>query len=219
MNKKAIMTIITAMTVFSTHAQNSWELPNSEKNKEATVENVVVDEKKSAKAEDMQYLAGAVPEKDGKVVFTFKKKVEGADAATIYDKTFEWIESLTTTENQLNSRIALVNKAEQKIVATFSEWLDFSRSIISVDRTRLDYVMVAECVDDLVTIEISRIKFHYDEDRPTRMDVSAEEWISDSKALNKNGDKIIRGRKKFRKKAVDRMNEIGNALKLGVKAD
>ena len=79
--------------------------------------------------------------------------------------------------------------------------------------------MVAECVDNLVTIEISRIKFHYDEERPTRMDVSAEEWISDSKALNKDGSKIIRGRKKFRKKTIERMNEIGNSLIMGVKAD
>ena len=219
MNKKAFIIIITAMTVFSTQAQNTWEVPNSEKNKEVPTENVAVKEKKSTNTEDAQYLTGAVPEKDGKVVFTFEKKVEGADAATLYDKTYEWMEKLTKAENQLNSRIALVNKAEQKIVATFSEWLEFSRSIISVDRTRLDYVMVAECVDNLVTIELSRIKFHYDEERPTRMDVSAEEWISDSKALNKDGSKIIRGRKKFRKKTIERMNEIGNSLIMGVKAD
>ena len=46
MNKKAFITIITAMTVFSTQAQNTWEVPNSEKNKVPT-ENVAVKEKKS----------------------------------------------------------------------------------------------------------------------------------------------------------------------------
>ena len=217
MNRRIILAIIAATAAIGVDAQNTWEAPNSNKQTEAVVTEEKTEKKSNGKTEDAQYLRGRVPEKDGKVVFTFNEKAEGSDAEALYAKTYEWIEKMTEGENQINSRIALVNKGEHKIVATFSEWLDFSRTFISVDRSRLDYVMTAECKDGEVNIEISRIRFHYDEDRPTRMNVTAEEWISDSKALNKNGTKIVRGRKKFRKHTIDRMNEIDNSLKIAIR--
>jgi len=159
--------------------------------------------------EDPKYLRGAVPEEDGKVVFTLDLNVPGKDAAQIYDQVYEYLDKLTLEENQLKgSQVSLINKKEHIIAASIKEWLVFSSSFISLDRTEFDYTVIARCEDRHLLLTISRIYYVYDEGGKEPMKAHAEEMITDRAAVNKKGNDLVRMYKKFRKKTIDRKDEI-----------
>ena len=53
------------------------------------------------------------------------------------------------------------------------------------------------------------------------MKISADDWISDSNALNKKGTKLYKGSGKFRRKTIDRKNNIFGRIEtaLNIKAE
>ena len=165
--------------------------------------------------EDSKYLAGAVPEVDGNVVFSLNQEVPGMTANEIYNKLYSAISAITTDANQKNSRIALVNKEKHVIAAKCTEWLVFSNGFMSLDRTELTYTIIAECYDNKANITISRINYNYEEGRVTGFKDSAEKLISDKASINSKG-KLNRLNAKFRIKTIDRMNEILNNIKLAL---
>ncbi|MDR3251947.1 MAG: hypothetical protein LBT35_00025, partial [Tannerella sp.] len=46
----------------------------------------------TAKDDDANYLAGAVPELDGKVVFSQTYDLQGEDTYSIYNRVYQWLE-------------------------------------------------------------------------------------------------------------------------------
>ena len=209
-------------------AQSEWEAPVTKKNNEA--KEVKDTAKKSNKADskdatlavkdikDWKYIQkGAVPEVDGKVVFTHDIDVNGKSAQQIYDIVYTTLDSLTTKPEQINSSIALINRKAFSIVARYQEWLEFSKSFISLDRTKMNYVIIANCSDNKLHLSLERISYAYEENRSTGLKTTAEKWITDKYAVNKKGTKLIPGSAKFRKKTIDRKDQIfqliDNALK------
>ena len=81
----------------------------------------------------------------------------------------------------------------------------------------MSYIIIANCSDNKLHTTLERISYAYEEDRSTGLKTSAENWITDKFAVNKKGTKLIPGSAKFRKKTIDRKDQIfqliDNALK------
>ena len=85
-----------------------------------------------------------------------------------------------------------MNEAEHTIAARYEEWLVFSQNILSLDRTKFNYTIVAKCNNGILDLTLSRINYSYEENRPSGFKANAEELISDKASLNKNGTKLQR---------------------------
>ena len=159
---------------------------------------------------DAKYLEGAVPEVNGRVIFSTTIKAPGKTAQQIYDLLLEDMTKITKEENQFEqSHIAYENAEEKHIVGNYQEWLVFKNKPLSLDRTRLLYNIIADCRDGEATIQMLRIVYIYDEERDMQT-YKAEEWITDKYGLNKKKTKVARVSGKFRRKTIDRKDYLFN---------
>lgn len=152
--------------------------------------------------DDSKYLAGAVPEEDGKIVFRKEFDLTGASQDAIYDRIYSWMDE-RLKQNENNSRIAYSDKEKGVIAGVGEEYIVFKSSALSLDRTIVDYQLSAYATPGNLKLEVERIKYTYGEEKPT-----AEEYISDKNALNKSKTKLVRGLAKFRTKTVDFVDEL-----------
>ncbi len=90
--------------------------------------------------------------------------------------------------------------------AKFDEEMVFSSSFLSKDYTRFRYTLIANCEDGAVNLRLCRISYEYNVNK--KEIYTAEEWITDSKAINKKGTKLYPLSGKFRRKTIDRVEEI-----------
>lgn len=112
------------------------------------------------------------------------------------------------------SNVTLVNKSQRVIVATLNEWLVFKSTFLSLDRAKLNYVLVANCTDGCVELTMRNIFFRYDENDGKGMTkILAEESINDKNALNKKKTKLVTGWAKFRRMTIDRKDEVFNKFR------
>ena len=117
---------------------------------------------------DMKYLAGAITYNDeNKIEFTLDTDANGKTAKQIYDIVLKYMSELTQNEQNIASRVALVNDAEHVIANTMDEWLVFSQSFISLDRTEFKYQLVARISDNHLNLSLGRIIYNYEEGRST----------------------------------------------------
>ena len=192
-------------------AQGVWERPDA-----AGDAGKKVKEQKAEKPNpDAKYLAGAVTEVDGKVVWTMDVDVPGKSADQIYALMLQCFTDLTKTENQIEgSCVALVNKAEHMVVATIREWLVFTDKFFALDRTKFYYTLIASCADNHLNVTMSRISYRYEEGREPGGGYvyKAEEWIDDKHALNKKKTRLLPGSAKFRRKTVDRKDYLFSVI-------
>ena len=162
-------------------------------------------------ADDSKYLAGAVPEVDGKVVFAKEFDMPGVDQNSIYDLALNWIDG-KMKENDNESRIAFVDKEKGQIVATGVTILLFSNTAFSLDRSQLSYNVVISCKPGKCTIKVERMRFIYQDKKNM-----AEEMIADKVALNKKKTVIYRSSKRFRIKTVDYVNDLLDSASIALK--
>lgn len=207
---KQLITALLACLPLIGMAQNTWELPQDQQAVQPTEKPTTLIKKKPA--ENPKYLAGAVPEVDGKVVFTLDRDVPGMSADDIYQKVYTLLSSMTKEENQMEgSRIAAVNKAEHTIAARYREWLVFQNTFLSLDRTEFSYTIIAQATDGHLRMTLERIGYAYEKDRTdvnAGFTTKAEEWITDKAALNKAKTKLAKASGKFRRKTIDRKDHI-----------
>lgn len=204
---KKLVTILMMAMPLAAMAQNVWEKPKEESS-EKTAKVVKVKENK-----DEKYLRGAVPIVNGDVCWTLDVDVPGKSAQDIYDKMYKTLTDLTKSEGQLEgSAVSLVNKQDHIIVASVREWLLFSSNFISLDRTKFYYTLVARCSDGHLNMTMDRISYKYEEERNKQV-YKAEDWISDDNAVNKKNTKLYRGSAKFRRKTIDRKDQIFETVK------
>jgi len=160
---------------------------------------------------DQKYLAGAVPEKDGRVTFTTTIKAPGKNKKQIFDLLLEDMTKMTKEANQFEqSRILSADEeTHNQIMASYQEWLVFKNKPLNLDRTRLFFNLIADIKDGEATITFTRIHYLYDEERDA-FTYKAEDWITDKYGLNKKQTKLARVSGKFRKKTIDRKDYIFN---------
>lgn len=191
-----------------------WVVPTmteevEEKKVEKTAEGVVL-------KEDPKYLAGAIQlNADGKVEFVLDTQANGKSADEIYNIVFQYMSKLIKNEQNINSRIPLVNrnnKNEQIIACIMDEWFVFNQSFISLDRTETKYQLVATISDNHLHLSMTRIVFNYEEGRSTGFKEPAEKVITDKYALTKKKNDLAKIYGKFRRGTIDRKNQIFNDL-------
>ena len=168
--------------------------------------------------EDPKYLEGAITfDEQGKIVFDTEIEAPGKSAAQLYDLVFDYMSGLTQDKESKASRMALGNKDEHIIANTMDEWLVFRNSFISLDRTECKYNLIAKITDGKVSLSINHINYIYEEGRQTGFKLPAEEVIIDKVALTKKKNDLARIFGKFRKKTIDRKDQIFNEIAALVK--
>ena len=191
-----------------------WVVPTmteevEEKKVEKTAEGVVL-------KEDPKYLAGAIQlNAEGKVEFVLDTQANGKSADEIYNIVFQYMSKLIKNEQNINSRIALVNrnnKSEQIIACIMDEWFVFNQSFISLDRSETKYQLVATISDNHLHLSMTRIVFNYEEGRSTGFKEPAENVITDKYALTKKKNDLAKIYGKFRRGTIDRKDQIFNDL-------
>ena len=191
-----------------------WVVPTvteevEEKKVEKTAEGVVL-------KENPKYLAGAIQlNAEGKVEFVLDTQANGKSADEIYNIVFHYMSKLIKNEQNINSRIALVNrnnKNEQIIACIMDEWFVFNQSFISLDRSETKYQLVATISDNHLHLSMTRIVFNYEEGRSTGFKEPAENVITDKYALTKKKNDLAKIYGKFRRGTIDRKDQIFNDL-------
>ncbi len=153
------------------------------------------------KADDSRYLAGAVPEENGKVVFSKTFGIPGMTQEDVYDRILQWMDT-RLKKNANNSRIVYSRKEEGQVAGLGEEWIVFKSTALSLDRTKVQYNLTALCRPGECTLRMERIRFEYREGTDKEK-YDAEEWIADKYALNKSKTKLVYGLAKWRRKTVD----------------
>lgn len=200
-----------------TQTTSGWAIPTAEP-KKAEVKKVEKNAQGAVIKTEAKYLDGAITTNaEGKVEFTLDTDANGKSADEIYNIVYQYMSELTQGENNIKSRMALVNKDQHIIANTMDEWLVFSNSFISLDRTEFKYNLVASIKDNHLTLTLERLYYIYEEDRSTGFKAPAEEVITDKYALNKKKTNLAKIFGKFRRLTIDRKDQIFNDLTALVK--
>ena len=171
---------------------------NSEKKPEMTKEEM----------QNIYLVPNAVPEVNGEIQWTCDIDVAGKTAQQIYERTLAILDNIIKEPIQLErSKIAITNEKEHNIVATMQEWLTFTSNALVLDRTKMNYVLQALCSDGHLKLILDRITYNY-EVQGKKEFYKAEEWINDNNAVNKKRTRLYPSSGKFRRKTIDRKNEL-----------
>ena len=161
---------------------------------------------------DSKYLAGAVPEENGMVVFRKSFRVPGKSQQDVLAgvKDFVVNDLVGKVIEGLRTRVISDGQEGGLVVARVEEWMVFKNKPLYLDRTRFRYQLSAKVTGDKVEMEISQISYYYAEqtDGTNGESYKAEEWITDQAAIAKSGKKLYPRSGKFRKKTIDRAEEI-----------
>lgn len=153
---------------------------------------------------DSKYLAGAVPEVNGKVVFSKEYRIPGMNRQEVFDRVVSWM-TARLEKNKNNSRVVLQDADKGQVVGIGDEWIIFSSTALSLDRTRILYQLFVSCEAELCRLEVGKMSYIYREGKER---YAAEEWVIDKYALNKDKTKLVRGLAKWRRKTVDFVDEL-----------
>ena len=164
---------------------------------------------------DPKYLLGAVPEVEGIVTFQKNFSVTDKSEQQIYDILHAYVSNSLVAnalqdKQQPYTRIISEDKADGTVVARIEEYMTFSHVFLNLDRTRFRYLLSASVKGQKVSLTITQISYYYNEDQEGKNGVpyKAEEWITDKVAVNKKGTRLYPRSGKFRRKTVDRVEEI-----------
>ena len=199
--RKLFLMLLAVSPLYLWAQDNTWEKPEEEETETKDVQAKV--------NPDAKYLRGAVPEIDGKIVFSTTIETPGKTTAEAYGIVRKYMQKMVREKNQISSRIAQEDSINGYIAATYNEWLVFKSNVVVLDRTQLSYLLEAKCTDGKTTITISRIRYVYGEGKEQQR-YKAEEWISDKEAVNKKNTKLLPLSGKFRRKTIDRKDFLFN---------
>lgn len=158
---------------------------------------------------DSKYLKGAVTLTNGKVVFSKTLDTPALSKDQLYDLLLEWANNYFQPDEKLNQhRVLYTNPEEGEIAAMGEEYIVFSSNAFSLDRTRIYYQLYIKTENGKCDVNMSRIKYWYDENRDGGQRYDAEEWITDDMALNKKQTKLAPICGKFRRGTVDVKDKI-----------
>ena len=168
----------------------------------------VIEEKSET---DNRYMAGAVPEVDGKVVLTRTVEVPaGLTLQEIMNRVDAWLVRCTKDE-RMHYNQRLPQTADNELQHSYSMELTFSKSFLAHDFAEMAYVLAVRYDGGQIIMEMSHINYKYNENNKLNK-YTAEEMIIDKYALNKKKTKLIFGFKKFRMKTIDLLDELQISL-------
>jgi hypothetical protein len=126
----------------------------------------------------------------------------------IYETILDWANKRFQPSEKMNARVLFQNPKEGSIAIGGEEYLVFSTSALALDRTRIYYQLKVLCENGKSNIEMSCIRYWYDEARDGGEKYEAENWIVDEWGLNKSKTKLAPICGKFRKKTIDLKDEL-----------
>ncbi len=151
--------------------------------------------------EDSKYLADAVPLENGKVVFKREFNPSSLDKTQIFQILLKWGKENFNTEKK---RVAYQNEEKGEIALLGEDYLVFSSTALSLDRTLMKYRILIECEEHTCTLRLTSIYYEYNVSYQNEPEIyKAEEWITDKYALNKSKTKLNRVSGKFRKATIN----------------
>jgi len=167
---------------------------------------------------DNKYLAGAVPEVNGRIVF-FKEiqtKHTQSECFTLLNK---WLserfkpKSSTDVQRATNAHIVYaIQKGDiSKIKCEGDEYLVFTKTFLALEQARIHYVLDVNCKKGLVELKLGSIKYDYNETSNSSSfnRISAEKQITDELSLNKNKTKLVyEVGTKYRVHTIDLKDEL-----------
>lgn len=165
-------------------------------------------DKKAAKTE---YTIGTVPIENRKVVFREKIEVPGHSAAEIMKNARAWYDKRFVKPTVLSAKIQ--KEEPTTFEAKAEEYIVFTKKLFVLNRARIYYYLTLECNDGSCNFTMSRITYWHDDENPdggTRY--TAEEIITDEKALDENSA-LKKNTGRFRTKTIDLKNALVNELK------
>lgn len=163
--------------------------------------------------EEKYLVTDAVPVVDGKVEWTTTINVPGRDAGYLYSVSKDYLCQLVSDKLQLpGSRVVVKDSVHHSVAAFVHEWLVFRNTALSLDRSEIFYLLEISCSDGKATATMSRVKYKYaTQGKPETY--LAEKWITDKEAVNKKHTRLYPISGKFRRKTIDRKDEIFETLR------
>jgi len=163
--------------------------------------------------EDAAYLAGAVTERDGKVVFTETIAAPGKTKDQIYAAAAGWV-SLRFAANAARSewdrpdffknteyaQLRSADKAAGSISCQGSEEMVFRSAALVKDYCNANYIIDLQAKDGSMDVTIKNIQFIYTGSQSELM--PAEEYITDAECFSKKGT-LQKPYAKFRVRFID----------------
>ena len=126
----------------------------------------------------------------------------------IFETLLSWSKERFQPTEKMNARILFQNPEEGSIAIGGEEYIVFSSSSLALDRTRIYYQLKIFCENGKSNIEMTRIRYWYNEARDGGEKYEAENWIVDEWALNKSKTKLAPICGKFRKNTIDLKDEL-----------
>jgi len=195
--RKYFFALLMALPLLATAQDNTWER--------------IEQEPVEAANPDAKYLVpDAVPVVNGKVCWTTTISAPGKSAQQIYDILLVQLEKMVKEPNQIEGSVVVEKDTKNhRLGAVFHEWLVFKSASLSFDRTKFNFTIEVKCFQEKAEVIMSRITYDYDLDRDPKH-YTAEEWITDKYAVNKDHTKLYPLSNKFRRKTIDRKDFIFN---------
>lgn len=203
--KKHVIAIAIALLPVCTYAQNKGMFAKNPNSKEAV--------------DYTPYKQGAVPEVDGKVMFSQTIAAPGKSQAELYALVGSWASArfLPNVENGKwtdkdyfhNLEMAGTKENDQsagKLVLQGNEELVFRNSFLAKDYTEIDYLLELDVKDGVVNVSMYNISYVYTFSSEKER-VTAEAYITDAESFNKKGD-FYKSNRKFRVKTIDLKDEL-----------
>lgn len=160
---------------------------------------------------DAKYQQGAVTEDNGIVVFQQHFNCEGKSQTQIYAALEAYTKSLLKSPVALQQcRLTQATPEEGVVAASMEETLTFKATNWTLDTARFFFQLVFTTSEGGFDAMLRRIRYIYGPMEVEGIDSSmaAEDWITDSKALNSKGQLNRVGGKKFRLRTIDRKDQI-----------
>lgn len=165
----------------------------------------------SALHSQTNYMEGAVPQVEGKVVFSHIIQVEGKDKEQIFGKAQEWVSIRFPDKNDPKNRVLLSDKSSGSIACQGNMPLVFKSTSLALDRAFMSYQLVIKAEQSRCEALIRNIYFDYPSSDEGGT-FSAEKMITDEVAINKSKGKLNRYYDKFRTFTIDSVNSIFDSL-------
>lgn len=159
-----------------------------------------------------KYGVGAVPVMNGRVLF--ERDVNNINASTqdVYTKALKWVEQRFVQPTVLKSKIVENDPQVGRIVVSAEEYLTFRNTFLTLDRTRINYLLEITAKDRGYTMKMTRITYWYEEERNGGQKFTAEEWITDDECFNEKQTRLLRSTGKFRIKTIDLIDTLSRKL-------
>lgn len=156
-----------------------------------------------------KYGIGQVPvDNKGKVTFTKDFSLQGKDVEYCSISIKNWARSRFTRQDV--KKFSVTNVDSTHFSVAVQQIIEFKKTSLTVDYTKINYILdINFSEDNLCKVKITDINYIYEDEREgggSRF--TAEEWITDDEAFNKNKTKLLNTTGKFRIKTIDLSEDI-----------